>query len=138
MTERNEVTTKKNYNGRNRMINNNSFLDMVLGLNFKRILTILALLLLFVFLPIYMFSADPYDFEPGDITQIPSEEKVKESVETVDIAQAPQIPESPISSGDFPQKKVVDEFPKHAIVQNKVEDNTSAQTPKEIKAEARE
>ncbi len=69
MAENKKITVKRNYQ-RYKRSHKNSFLDIVVDWNFKRIFIGLALALAFIVLPMYMFTAEPYDIESVETEQV--------------------------------------------------------------------
>jgi len=82
MVEKKKETNRQNYS-RQRRYKKNSIQGVLAGWNLKRILMGLVLGFFIVILPMYMFSAEPYDTEQGDAIQTQVEGD-GEKVEQVD------------------------------------------------------
>ena len=82
MAENKKITVKRNYQ-RYKKSHNKSFLDIIEDWNFKRIFIGLALAFAFIVLPMYMFTAEPYDVESVETVE-PSVNGGGEKFEQVD------------------------------------------------------
>lgn len=149
MAENKKITVKRNYQKYEKS-HKRSFLDRVEDWNFKRIFIGLALALAFIVLPMYMFTAKPYDLESVETV----ESSVKgggekfEQVDKDDIKELAEVEsnqienqeneveieavEKPIIAGDSLDKKIENDSVNTAntLTEDKV------QVSEEIRAEA--
>ncbi len=144
MAENKKITVKRNYQ-RYKRSHKNSFLDIVEDWNFKRIFIGLALALAFIVLPMYMFTAEPYDIESVETVASSSTggrekfEQVNTELEVADVNQIEnqenevelEAVEKPIMTGDSLDKKIENvDNTANTLTEDKV------QVSEEIRAEA--
>ena len=148
MAENKKITVKRNYQ-RYKRSHKNSFLGIVEDWNFKRIFIGLALALAFIVLPMYMFTAEPYDIESVETVASSStggrekfEQVNQDDIKELEVADVNQIEnqenkveleavEKPIMTEDSLDKKIENvDNTANTLTEDKV------QVSEEIRAEA--
>ena len=144
MAENKKITVKRNYQ-RYKKSHNRSFLDITEDWNFKRIFIGLAVALAFIVLPMYMFTAEPYDLESVETVESSvkggGEQVDKEGPKELAVVESNQIEnheneveleavEKPIMTEDSLEKKIEMDDTANTLTEDKV------QVSEEIRAEA--